>query len=64
MSYMTDGEKLAIMGGESLELGLVRVSGRYANGVPYEREYTLNINMRQGDNFKFTLDMAYPKDTK
>jgi len=61
MSHMTNGEKLAIAAGENLELGLVRVSGRYASGVPFEREYTINVNLRQGDNFYFDFDLAYPE---
>jgi hypothetical protein len=58
---MTNGEKLAIAAGENLELGLIRVSGRYASGVPFEREYTINVNLRQGDNFYFDFDLAYPE---
>lgn len=61
MSHMTNGEKSAIAAGENLELGLVRVTGRYASGVPFEREYQININMRQGDNFHFDFDLAYPE---
>jgi hypothetical protein len=59
MNYMTEGEKLAIVNDEELELGLVRVSGRYASGVPFEREYTVNVRMRQGDNFHFNFNLAY-----
>jgi hypothetical protein len=61
MSYMTKGEKQAIAAGEQLELGIVRVSGRYASGVPFEREYTINVNLRQGDNFYFDFDLTYPE---
>jgi hypothetical protein len=62
MNYMTKGEELAILNGEGLDIEVVRVSGRYANGVPYERQYKLNIGMRKGDKFHFDLKIDYPAD--
>ena len=59
MNQMTQEEKLAIMGGENLHLETVHVEGVYANGVRYEREYKLDINMRQSDTFNLSLKISY-----